>query len=96
VLPTGRQAAWTHRLHRLIGLAGVLALISWLLVPAAVNWRGLLLVVLIVVFVFWSLLRLLPSSAPGAGCGQGGPGRGRGRLSDAGHTAAVWPSSADR
>lgn len=59
VLPTGRQAAWTHRLYRLIGLAGVLALISWLLVPATVNWHGLLLVVLIVVFVFWSLLRLL-------------------------------------
>lgn len=60
LLPAGlRAGGWSHRLYRLLGLAGVVALTSWLLVPATANWHGLLLVVLIVVFVFWSLLRLL-------------------------------------
>ena len=55
LLPAGlRAGGWTNRLYRLLGLAGVAALTSWLLVPATVNWHGLLLVVLIVVFVFWS------------------------------------------
>ena len=60
LLPAGlRAGGWSNRLYRLLGLAGVVALTSWLLVPATVNWHGLLLVVLIVLFVFWSLLRLL-------------------------------------
>jgi hypothetical protein len=60
LLPAGLRAdGWSNRLYRLLGLAGVVALTSWLLVPATVNWHGLLLVVLIVLFVFWSLLRLL-------------------------------------
>lgn len=60
LLPAGlRTDSWSNRLYRLLGLAGVVALTSWLLVPSTVNWHGLLLVLLIVVFVFWSLLRLL-------------------------------------
>lgn len=60
LLPAGlRTGGWSNRLYRLLGLAGVVALTSWLLVPSTVNWHGLLLVLLIVLFVFWSLLRLL-------------------------------------
>jgi voltage-gated potassium channel len=46
-------------LYRLFGVLGLGALLAWLFTPAQQRWSGLLLLLVLAVFVFWSLLRLL-------------------------------------
>ena len=46
-------------LYRLLGIVGFGALLGWLFTPTQQGWSGLLLLVVLAVFVFWSLLRLL-------------------------------------
>lgn len=62
----GRQqmAAYRFRtmytwLYRWLGIVGLAALLGWLFTPTALRWSGSLLLLVLTVFVFWSLLRLL-------------------------------------
>ncbi|MFM1813076.1 MAG: hypothetical protein RLZZ336_2014 [Cyanobacteriota bacterium] len=45
--------------YRGLGLAGLAALMGWLFTPTQQRWSGLLLLLVLAAFVFWSLLRLL-------------------------------------
>lgn len=46
-------------LYRLLGVVGCAALLGWLFTPVEQRWSGVLLLLVLAVFVFWSLLRLL-------------------------------------
>ena len=45
--------------YRALGMAGLAALFGWLFTPTQQRWSGLLLLLVLAAFVFWSLLRLL-------------------------------------
>jgi hypothetical protein len=42
-----------------LGIAGLATLLGWLFTPTQQRWSGLLLLLVLAAFVFWSLLRLL-------------------------------------
>jgi hypothetical protein len=46
-------------LYRALGVVGLVALLSWLFASTQQRWSGLVLVLVLAAFVFWSLLRLL-------------------------------------
>jgi voltage-gated potassium channel len=47
------------RFYRLLGVAGLAALLGWLFTSTQQRWSGLLLLLILASFVFWSLVRLL-------------------------------------
>jgi hypothetical protein len=52
----GSTSTW---LYRCLGAAGIAALLGWLFTSTQKPWSGLLLLVVVASFVFWSLMRLL-------------------------------------
>ena len=54
-----RLGFWPTWLYRLLGGSALAVLVRWLLSTANVRWLGLLLLMLVGSFVFWSLRRLL-------------------------------------
>jgi len=55
-LSFGSTSTW---LYRMLGVAGLAALLGWLFTSTQQRWSGLLLLVILASFVFWSLVRLL-------------------------------------
>lgn len=54
------RIGFTHTwIYRSLGLVGLAALLGWLFTPTQQRWSGLVLLLVIAAFVFWSLLRLL-------------------------------------
>lgn len=95
VRPRQRRRHWSDVVYSWTGVAGLLVQILWMVSPATFAVVGFPLLVVIMVFIFWSLKRLLICLAQESRIGMpvlAGAGRCCGGLSVAGHQwgSAVW------